>query len=73
MTTQEFKIGQNIIANKMASDSFYKKVIGTVTSVRNGFVQIDATIVMSKWENEFKKHPTSCATSAKIEDCLEIN
>lgn len=63
-------IGQEVIAIKMASDSFYKQVRGVVTGVRNGFVQIQATKVISKWSNEWDDHPTSCATSARLENVV---
>jgi hypothetical protein len=68
MTTEtKFKVGQPVQANQMARDSFYKKVRGTVTSIRNGYVQISATEVIDKWSKAWEKHPTSCATAAKIE------
>lgn len=55
-------------ARRMASDSFYRQVIGKVAGVRNGHVSINATLVMSKWSNTFEAHPTSCLTSAAIDD-----
>ena len=64
------QIGSRVKAVKMAEDSFYRQVIGTVTGIRNGFVQIDATEVMTKWDRHFEQHPTSCATSARIENVV---
>ena len=55
-------------ARRMASDSFYRQVIGKVAGVHNGHVSINATFVMSKWSKEFEAHPTSCLTSAAIDD-----
>jgi len=62
------KIGQRIRAEKMADDSFYKKAEGIITEIKNGFVCFRADLVMSKWSNEWKKHPSYCSTSAKIEN-----
>jgi len=45
------------------------KVIGTCTGIKNGYVEINATVVMSKWDNDFIDHPTSCACSALVGDC----
>lgn len=67
-----FKTGQKVKATKMESDSFYKQVIGTVQTVKNGFVEIKATEVMDKWSNKFKKHPTSCVTATRIENVQAI-
>jgi len=66
------QVGQRVEAVKMASDSFYKKVIGTVTKIENGFVSIDADIVMSKWDDEYQKHPTFCSTAARIENVVAL-
>lgn len=65
-----FQVGQEVIATRMAPDSFYRQVRGTVTAIRNGFVCINATQVISKWGKTWEKHPTSCATSAKIEHVI---
>jgi hypothetical protein len=65
-------VNKRVRVNNMPSDSFYKKVEGVVQSVENGRVTIKATNVMSKWANEFKKHPSSCAISAKIENVTII-
>lgn len=59
------EIGDKVLA-EMPDSSFYKKVIGTVTGIKRGYVEIKATHVMSKWGNTFEQHPTSCATSAKL-------
>jgi len=64
------EIGSKVKAVRMAQDSFYKQVIGTVTDIRNGYVHIRATQVMDKWSKRFEAHPTSCATSAKIADVV---
>lgn len=56
----------------MAADSFYKQVIGKVSYVRNGFVGINATLVMDKWSTEFETHPSQCGTSARIEDVFPV-
>ena len=66
------EIGTKVLATKMATDSFYKQVAGTVDYVRNGRVGIIATMVMSKWDNEMQPHPTSCRTSARIEDVVAL-
>jgi hypothetical protein len=71
-TTMNLGIGQEVIATKMASDSFYKQVRGTVTGIRNGFVEIKATKVISKWDDSWEDHPSSCATSAKIENVASV-
>ena len=67
-----FAVGTKVKATRMGQDSFYKQVIGTVKYVRNGFVGIDATLVMSRWSKTFEPHPTSCATSARIEDVVVV-
>ncbi len=67
-----FAIGQEVIATQMASDSFYRQVRGIVTAIRNGFVHINATRVISKWSKTWEQHPTSCATSAKIENVIAV-
>lgn len=69
-TETSIEVGAKVKAIRMSQDSFYKQVIGTVKYVRNGFVGIDATLVMSRWDNKFEPHPTSCATSAKIQDVV---
>lgn len=67
------KLGDKVKAIKMADDSFYKQVIGTVEYIRNGFVGIKATIVMDKWSDNFKEHPCEgCSTSAKIENVVKL-
>lgn len=62
-----FQIGQQVHATKMATDSFYLEVKGTVTGIRNGYVLIDATEVKDRWSKKWEKHPTSCSTACKIE------
>jgi len=62
--------GDKVRAEVMPRDSFYQKVEGVVHAVRNGWLTIRATRVMSKWANEFADHPTSCMTSAKVEHCV---
>lgn len=64
---KSFEIGQQVHATKMASDSFYLEVKGTVTGIRNGYVQINATEVKDRWSKKWKQHPTACATACKIE------
>jgi hypothetical protein len=64
-------IGDKVKA-KMPSSSFYKAVIGTVTAVRNGYVHINTTEVMSAWDDKFTEYPTSCTCSAKVLDVVLI-
>jgi len=62
--------GRKVRALRMGCDSFYQQVIGQVTEVRNGFVRIDATLIIDRWSksNQFEPHPSSCSTSAKVAD-----
>lgn len=64
-------IGDKVKA-KMPEGSFYKYIMGTITAIKNGYVHIDATEVMSIWSGKFEKHPTSCACSAKALDVVLI-
>lgn len=66
------EIGTKVLATKMAQDSFYKQVAGTVEYVRNGYVGIRATMVMSKWDKKLQPHPTSCLTAARIQDVVAL-
>lgn len=66
------KIGDMARAEVMAADSFYKKVEGVISNIKNGWVHIQATRVISKWSKEWEDHPTSCATSAKIENVVVV-
>lgn len=66
------KIGDFVRTEKMASDSFYEKVQGVITDIRNGRAWIDATWVILKEEAEWRKHPGTCSTSAKLEDCRVV-
>jgi hypothetical protein len=66
------EIGTKVMATKMAQDSFYRQVFGTVEYVRNGYVGIRATMVMSKWDNKLKPPPTSCLTAAKLADVVTL-
>lgn len=61
------EIGTRVIATRMATDSFYKQVIGTLTGIKNGFAEIEADTVMDKWSTTFSKHPSTCRTSARLE------
>jgi hypothetical protein len=70
--SEEIRLGSRVKAVRMAPDSFYRQVIGTVTDIRNGYVEIDATEVMSKWDRSFERHPTSCRTSAKLADVVAL-
>lgn len=63
------QIGTKIEATRPA-DSFYKKVRGTVTGYRNGFIMIQASEVISKWESKWSEHPTSCAIGVHISDVI---
>ena len=60
------KIGDRVIAHKMATDSFYKQVIGKVMYIRNGYVGIDADLVSDLWSltGEFKLRDVPVSTSA---------
>ena len=53
---KRFKTNQQVIATITAKDSTMQKVIGTVDTVKNGFVSITTEKVMSKWSNKFKNH-----------------
>jgi hypothetical protein len=64
-------IGDKVKA-KLPDGSFYKAVVGTITAIKNGYVHIDATEVMSIWDDKLEKHPTSCACSAKSLDVVLI-
>ena len=68
--TQTFTVGQKVSVAKMANDSFYQKVQGVVTYVRNGMVGIDTILVMSKWDKSFKTH--KCSTSAPIASVVAL-
>jgi hypothetical protein len=57
---------QKVLATITAKDSLMKKVIGTVTSVTNGYATIQTTEVMSRYSDTFKKH--SMGITAKIEN-----
>ena len=69
---KNLQIGQRVHAVKMAPDSFYLQVRGTLTGIRNGFAQIEATEVMDRGSKKWKEHPTSCATSAKVENVVQL-
>lgn len=62
---QQIEVGSEVIAT-MGRDSFYRQVRGTVTGFRNGFVQIVATRVLSKWDADWTDHPTSCRCAAPV-------
>lgn len=63
-----FEKGQRVQAVRMPDDSHYSQVIGAVRSTRNGFVQIEATHVMSRWSIEgWMRHPTSCVCATRVE------
>lgn len=62
-------LGKRVEANITVNDSFYKSVRGIVTRVQaNGWVNIQADEVIDKWSETWEMHPTTCATSAKIEN-----
>ena len=62
-------IGTRIEATRPA-DSFYSRVRGVVTGYKNGFVNISADEVVSKWSDKWEKHPTSCAMSVKLTEVV---
>lgn len=71
MTNSTFTIGQTIEATVTAPSSFYKRVIGEIVEIKsNGFIQIQATKVISKYSDSWKDHPTSCGMSVKIENVV---
>lgn len=72
MANSTFTIGQRVQAVKMSPDSHYLQVIGSVTGIRNGFVQIEATEVLSRFTNKWQEHPTTCSTAARIENVVEF-
>jgi len=63
-------VGSRVEIVEMANSSFYKRVKGIVTEIRNGYVYVEADEVMSKWDNKYKKHPGTCATAGKIENVI---
>ena len=66
------KVGDKVECTRMAADSFYRAIRGTVVALRNGHAEIEATEVMSKWDRTFEQHPGSCATSALVQNCRVI-
>jgi len=71
MTDSNFTIGQTIEATVNAPDSFYKRVIGKIVEIKsNGFIQIQATMVISKWSDSWKEHPTSCGMAIKPQNIV---
>jgi hypothetical protein len=64
-------VGDTVETIRMSGDSFYKHVRGTVTAIRNGWASIDATQVIDKWSTDWAAHPTSCATSAKLDNIVQ--
>ncbi|GAB6121018.1 hypothetical protein [Dysgonomonas termitidis] len=64
------QIGERVEIVAMPEGSFYKKVKGIVTEIKNGFVTVQADEVMSKWGNEYKKHPSTCSTAGRIENVI---
>ena len=64
------QIGQRVKAVRMAKDSFYRQVIGTVTAIRNGYAQIEADTVMDRWSDSFERHPGTCSTAALLSDVV---
>ena len=66
------EIGQRIRANKMCESGFYIKAEGAITGIKNGFILFNADRVMDKWSKKWKDHPTSCATSVKVENAVLI-
>jgi hypothetical protein len=69
-TDQLPAIGTTIEAQIDRADSFYKRVRGVVTAHRNGRVQIKATEVISKWDTEWSKHPTSCSMGVSLREIV---
>ena len=68
----EIKVGDEVLVRKMPADSFYQKVIGTVTEVNGTRINVSATLVMSQWDDEFTEHPTSCSLSARLLNVSKI-
>lgn len=68
----ELKIGQRVEITKMAKDSFYVRVRGEVTEVRNGFISVVADEVMDRWSRTWEKHPSSCRTGGRKENVVAI-
>lgn len=64
------RIGDRVEITEMPAGSFYKKVKGFVTEIRNGFVCLEADEVMSKWDKKYKKHPCKCSTAGRIENTI---
>ena len=75
MTTNELQnieTGTVIDAGKLSDSSFYSKVRAKITGFRNGFYQIEAFEVISKWSNEWEKHPSSCSMNVKENQILKL-
>lgn len=70
----QLKKGDKVEVLEMPADSHYRAIRGKVEYVRNGWVGILATEVVTKWDDddEFKPHlGGGCSTAAKREEvCL---
>lgn len=64
-------IGKTVECHTMPEGSFYVAVKGTVKDVKNGWATINATKVIDRWNILWQDHPTSCSTSARVEN-LEL-
>jgi len=65
-------IGKNVKCFNMPESSFYDAISGTVEEVKNGWATVRATQVMDRWNILWQDHPSSCLTSARVED-LELS
>ncbi len=68
----QIEIGTRVHATRMANDSFYKQVIGTLVEIKNGFAVIKADRVMDKCSTAFEAHPSTCTTSARVDDVVVV-
>jgi len=61
-------IGKIVECHEMPEGSFYNAVRGELVEVKNGWASIRATEVIDRWNILFQKHPSSCMTSARVEN-----
>ena len=65
-------VNQYIEAKITAEDSYYSKVKGSIEEIEynKGRVLIQAKKVVSKFSNEWREHPTSCAIYVRIDNII---
>lgn len=67
MTTQNIEIGTRVFVEKMPASSYYTKVLGEVTAIKNGFATIRTASVKNKFADEWKAH--ECIVGANVANC----